>query len=155
MCSCRTASAPALLRPLPGGRCTAGRCLPSSRLQPPRAVDAVRDFDGNTGEDRGFSISADALADLSPEERSTVRLFQERRCSVVNIATSAAALSLFPILSIQQMPRGVGSGFIWDRKGTVVTNAHVIAGANEVKVTMANQQVYTARLIGQVRRWLY
>lgn len=68
----------------------------------------------------------------------------------MNIATSSAALRLFP-LSVQQLPRGVGSGFIWDTKGHVVTNAHVIQGASEVRVTLSNQMAYTARVIGQDR----
>jgi hypothetical protein len=35
------------------------------------------------------------------------------------------------------MPRGVGSGFIWDKAGHIVTNAHVISNATDVKVQAA------------------
>ena len=38
-------------------------------------------------------------------------------------------------LDVQQVPRGTGSGFVWDKKGHVVTNYHVIQGADVARVT--------------------
>lgn len=40
----------------------------------------------------------------------------------------------------------MGSGFIWDRAGHVVTNAHVIQGASEVSVTLHDQSSYKAKV---------
>jgi len=55
-----------------------------------------------------------------------------------------------------QMPRlpqapatGVGSGFILDTDGTIVTNNHVIAGAEEIEVTLTDGQAFEAELIGR------
>lgn len=56
-----------------------------------------------------------------------------------------------PFHACLQIPRGVGSGFIWDKEGHVVTNAHVINNAAEVKVTLHDQSVYSAKVIGRDR----
>ena len=47
-----------------------------------------------------------------------------------------------------KMPAGMGSGFIWDDKGHVVTNYHVIKDANEVQVTLVDQSVWPAKVRG-------
>ena len=55
-----------------------------------------------------------------------------------------------------KMPAGMGSGFIWDDKGHVVTNFHVIKDANEVQVTLVDQSVWPAKvrcLLSQCRSW--
>ena len=45
-----------------------------------------------------------------------------------------------------KMPAGMGSGFIWDDKGHVVTNYHVIRDAAEVQVTLVDQSVWPAKV---------
>ena len=45
-------------------------------------------------------------------------------------------------------PRGVGSGFILNADGYVMTNAHVVDGADEVIVTLADKREFKARTIG-------
>ncbi|MFZ5521449.1 MAG: DegQ family serine endoprotease [Pseudomonadota bacterium] len=52
----------------------------------------------------------------------------------------------------QQRPRGVGSGFIFTADGFVMTNAHVIEGADEVIVTLADKREFKARVIGSDSR---
>jgi S1-C subfamily serine protease len=49
------------------------------------------------------------------------------------------------------VPKGTGSGFIWDEAGHVVTNFHVIAGANEATVKLADGRDYKASLVGASR----
>lgn len=43
---------------------------------------------------------------------------------------------------------GIGSGFIYDEKGYIMTNHHVIEGASEIKVLLSNGETLTAELIG-------
>ncbi len=48
----------------------------------------------------------------------------------------------------EEVPRGVGSGFIISADGYVMTNAHVVNGADEVYVTLTDKREYKAKIIG-------
>ncbi|MDP1293848.1 trypsin-like peptidase domain-containing protein, partial [Klebsiella variicola] len=48
--------------------------------------------------------------------------------------------------------RGVGSGFILSADGYVMTNAHVVQGADEVIVTMTDKREFKAKIIGADQR---
>jgi serine protease Do len=52
----------------------------------------------------------------------------------------------------EAQPRGVGSGFILSADGYVMTNAHVVDGADEVIVTLTDKRELKARIIGADRR---
>jgi serine protease Do len=51
-----------------------------------------------------------------------------------------------------EQPRGVGSGFILSADGLIMTNAHVVEGADEVLVTLTDKREFKARIIGSDRR---
>jgi S1-C subfamily serine protease len=46
------------------------------------------------------------------------------------------------------VPRGTGTGFVWDAQGHIVTNFHVIQGGTAARVTMADQTSFQAKLVG-------
>jgi serine protease Do len=52
----------------------------------------------------------------------------------------------------EEVPRGVGSGFIISPDGYVLTNAHVVEGADEVYVTLTDKREYKAKIIGVDKR---
>ena len=54
--------------------------------------------------------------------------------------------------SPQEQPRGVGSGFILTSDGYVMTNAHVVDGADEVMVTLTDKREFKAKIIGADKR---
>lgn len=45
-------------------------------------------------------------------------------------------------------PRGQGSGFVWDTEGHIVTNAHVVAGADQVQITFPDGTMSIAEVVG-------
>lgn len=84
---------------------------------------------------------------LEPDERALIELFRKTSPSVVHITSLAAQRELFSA-NVQQVPRGTGTGFVWDGLGHVVTNFHVIQGASGARVTLADQSNWEAKLVG-------
>ncbi|MCB0677723.1 MAG: trypsin-like peptidase domain-containing protein [Saprospiraceae bacterium] len=90
---------------------------------------------------------AAARTDLTAEERATINLFEKASRSVAFITTTNVRMDFFT-RNVTEIPRGTGSGFVWDQKGHIVTNYHVIQGADKAKVTLANGEIYQAELVG-------
>jgi len=86
-------------------------------------------------------------ADLGEDEKATINLFEETSPSVVFITTINLRRDFFST-NIYKIPAGTGSGFIWDRAGHIVTNYHVIRGADQAKITLWDQSTWDAKLIG-------
>ena len=84
---------------------------------------------------------------LAADEQAHVDLFRTASPSVVNITSLGVQRDLFS-MNVQQVPRGTGTGFVWDEQGHIVTNFHVIQGANGARVTLADQTSYDAELVG-------
>lgn len=84
---------------------------------------------------------------LTTNELSTIKLFENAAPSVCFITTSSLQRDFFT-RNVMEIPRGTGSGFVWDRKGHVVTNYHVIQGADKAQVTLADRTTWDAKLIG-------
>ncbi len=84
---------------------------------------------------------------LADDEKATIELFEQTKDSVVFISTRERVMDLWT-RNIFTIPRGTGSGFIWDEKGHVVTNYHVIAGASEARVRLSDGRDYSAALVG-------
>ncbi|AHF04527.1 2-alkenal reductase [Marichromatium purpuratum 984] len=89
----------------------------------------------------------EARGELAADERTTIAIFERANPSVVYITTSARVLDLLT-RNVLEVPRGTGSGFVWDRAGHVVTNYHVVADIEAAYVRLSNQRTYAARLVG-------
>ncbi len=84
---------------------------------------------------------------LGADELANIAVFKAVSPSVVNITALALTRDVFS-LNVQQVPRGSGTGFVWDEAGHIVTNFHVIQGANAARVTLADQSSHRAELVG-------
>ncbi len=65
---------------------------------------------------------------------------------------TSGGISNFPGFSNQnqqQLSPALGSGFIWDTNGNIVTNDHVVNGATSIEVTFSNNSTYPATVVGE------
>lgn len=90
----------------------------------------------------------DRLADLQAGERNLVGLFQRATNSVVYVTTYSSDSRGRLSMNQAEMPSGTGSGFVWDDKGHIVTNFHVVRSAAGAKIALANKKTYDAELVG-------
>jgi len=84
---------------------------------------------------------------LAVDEQNTIGIFQRASPSVVYITTLQRVREPFS-RNVLRVPQGTGSGFVWDEQGRIVTNFHVIQGAQEAVVTLADQRSFPATLVG-------
>ena len=84
---------------------------------------------------------------LTSGELSTIQLFEKAAPGVCFITTTNIRENYWT-RDISEIKSGTGSGFIWDKMGHIVTNYHVIEGADKATVTLADQTNWPAELIG-------
>lgn len=85
--------------------------------------------------------------ELGADEKATIDLFERSRESVVYITTRSQVRDIWT-RNVYSVPRGTGSGFIWDDAGHVITNFHVIEDASEALVKLADGREFKASLVG-------
>ena len=87
---------------------------------------------------------------LDREEQANVNVFRQSSPSVVNISTQRAVRSQAGdvTLNVGRIPKGTGSGFLWDDEGHVVTNYHVVRGSDFVQVKLADGTEWEAEVLG-------
>jgi len=95
--------------------------------------------------------SVAARGDLAADEKATIDIYNRSRPSVVNVTTLTAKRNRYN-RSVETVPAGTGSGFIWDNLGHVVTNYHVVEGVIEkgekVVVTLDDETTLEAVIWG-------
>jgi 2-alkenal reductase len=85
---------------------------------------------------------------LTSEESHDIRLFKAAAPSVAYIFTAKVPSGYAPEPE-NLMPAGAGSGFVWDAEGHIVTNNHVVEGADAVAVKLDQGDPLPARVIGR------
>jgi S1-C subfamily serine protease len=84
-------------------------------------------------------------AALTDDESINVRVYRQAAPAVANILTKATEYDFF----MDPVPvEGAGSGFIIDIKGYILTNNHVVEGAQSIEVVLGDQSRYPAKVIG-------
>jgi len=85
-------------------------------------------------------------AQLTEDEINTIDIVKKTKNSVVFVVNIQRVQDLF--FFEQEVPRGSGSGFIWDDRGHIVTNFHVTEEGDKFSISFPNQEQRQARLIG-------
>lgn len=91
--------------------------------------------------------AVNARGALDAEEMNNISVFKRVSPSVVHITTLSLQRDFFSLRTSEQ-PRGTGTGFVWDDAGHIVTNFHVIQDGDRATVTLADQSIFPARLVG-------
>ncbi len=88
---------------------------------------------------------AAAPPNYDSEEQLNISVYKKALPSVVNITSTAVAFDFFYGAVPQQ---GMGSGFVIDGEGHILTNYHVIENARQVEVTTSDKKKYKAQIVG-------
>ena len=88
-------------------------------------------------------------AALTNDESINVRVYRQASPAVANILTKATEYDFF----MDPVPvEGAGSGFVIDPRGYILTNFHVVEGAQSIEVVLGDQSRYPAKFIGADQR---
>jgi S1-C subfamily serine protease len=88
---------------------------------------------------------ANSQVSLDPTEAENVRIYKQAAPAIANIVTRAVQYDFF----YNAVPvEGAGSGFVIDTEGHILTNNHVVEGAQTIEVTLGDQSRFKARYIG-------
>src|SRR5579859_4295796 len=102
----------------------------------------------NNGTVRNASF-AERDAALSNDEVNNVRIYREASPAVANVLTKATEYDFW----MDPVPvEGAGSGFVIDTKGYILTNFHVVQGAQSIEVVLGDQTHYAGKFIGADQR---
>jgi S1-C subfamily serine protease len=104
-----------------------------------------------SGSGSGLQLTeAQAAPAYDAEEQNNIAVYRRVLPSVVNITSKSLVYNFF----FEEVPQqGQGSGFILDKAGHVLTNFHVVQGANRgIKVQLSNKRNYDAKVIGTDKR---
>ena len=93
------------------------------------------------------AAAVDYLSFATEDEANSTEIFRKASASVVFVTSTTLRRDFFS-LNILEIPQGAGSGFIWDDSGLIVTNFHVIAGAQRLTVTLQDRSEHEAEVIG-------
>jgi S1-C subfamily serine protease len=92
---------------------------------------------------------AERDAALTNDEALNVRIYRQASPAVANILTKATEYDFW----MDPVPvEGAGSGFVMDAKGYILTNFHVVQGAQSIEVVLGDQSRHAAKFIGADQR---
>ncbi len=107
---------------------------------------SIRGF-AHDGMDGTTRLGSPVPTELTEEELATISVFEKATRSVVFIANTARQRDPWSF-NLFEVPQGSGSGFIWNKQGHVVTNFHVVYGADAIIVTLGDRTEYKAKVVG-------
>jgi S1-C subfamily serine protease len=119
----------------------------------PVSVEAVRPGGEASGAIGANAVAATNVAArdaaLTDDEAINVRVYRQASPAVANILTKATEYDFFQ----DPVPvAGAGSGFVFDANGYILTNYHVVEGAQSIEVVLGDQSRYPGKFIGADQR---
>ncbi len=97
-------------------------------------------------------VAARGTTGGSPSEEEMLEFFRRFGLPVPSIPRQGPRQNRPQQPQEEEQPRGVGSGFILSTDGYIMTNAHVVDGADEMLVTLTDKREFKAKLIGADKR---
>ena len=96
-----------------------------------------------------FNLYADDST-LMPVENKTIEIYRKAVPSTVNVSNIKLTKNFY--YGDVEVPQGAGSGYVWDDKGHIVTNFHVVQGGDSFVVTFYNDpKQYKAKLVATAK----
>lgn len=96
-----------------------------------------------------FSQGATEYLNFQTEdEANNIEIYSKASPSVVFVTNTALVRNNPFSRNVQEIPRGAGTGFIWDKSGLIVTNYHVVQDANRVMIRLQDQSSWEAEVVG-------
>ena len=86
-------------------------------------------------------------AGLGDDENNNIEVYRQARESVVYITSTIYQRDYFFFREIVREAQGIGSGFLINADGHILTNNHVISGSQKIQVTLPDQTQYEARVL--------
>jgi putative serine protease PepD len=110
------------------------------------ATFAILAGTGTTTVVRNVTVSSSPIASTT-SSLSVGQIYKRAYRGVVEITVTSTQTAQTPFGPDAQTQKAQGSGFVVDASGDIVTNEHVVAGAESISVTFWNGKTYTARVV--------
>jgi S1-C subfamily serine protease len=120
----------------------------SSPSQNPLTVKAQQE----SGSSNNSAINNSDLSSPSSSEMSLPEIFKKTENSVVQITSTRPGSDQIVVLNGREIPQNniaLGSGFVYDQEGRIISNHHVVSEVDEVDVKFVDGDTYTAKVIGK------
>jgi S1-C subfamily serine protease len=102
------------------------------------------------------ALATTALAQAQPEylsfqtedEANNIEIFSQASPAVVYVTNTTLVRRSRFSRNVEEIPQGTGTGFVWDQNGLIVTNYHVVQGANRIMIRLQDQSSWEAEVVG-------
>ncbi len=88
------------------------------------------------------------LSFQTEDEANNIEIFSKASPAVVYVTNTTLVRSSPFSRNVEEIPQGTGTGFVWNREGLIVTNYHVVQGANRIMIRLQDQSSWQAEVIG-------
>ena len=128
--------------------------LSSSTKEPSSLVNPsmVQAQQQDVNPDEGNNVSTTGSLASSSQKISLPEIFKKTENSVVQITSTRPGSDQIVTLNGREIPQNniaLGSGFVYDQDGRIITNHHVVSEVDEVDVKFVDGDTYTAKVVGK------